>query len=113
MITKSADHIPDYKALMRYARILNFEEIHTKFDKETGLFAIAAIHSTKLGPAIGGCRLYTYECPELALQDALRLAYAMTLKAAASGLPHGGAKSVILKPKKIADRTHFFQKFGD
>lgn len=110
---KNSVHIPDYKALVRYARILNFEDIHTKFDKETGLFAIVAIHSTKLGPAIGGCRCFSYAAPELALKDALRLAYAMTLKAAACGLPHGGAKSVILKPAHIKDRTAFFHRFAD
>lgn len=113
MSKKSSPHVPDYKALMRYARILKFGEIHTKIDKETGLHAIVAIHNTKLGPAIGGCRCFTYSAPELAMKDAIRLAYAMTLKAAACGLPHGGAKSVILKPKHITDRKALFESFGD
>lgn len=98
---------------MRYARILNFGEIHTRIDRDTGLHAIIAVHSTKLGPAIGGCRCFTYSTPELALKDALRLAYAMTLKAAACGLPHGGAKSVIIKPKEVKDRKALFSAFGD
>lgn len=104
---------PSYQALMRYARALNFGKIHTKIDTNTGLHAIIAIHNTKLGPAIGGCRLHTYEAPEYALKDALRLATGMTLKAAACNLPHGGAKSVILKPKVIPDRRAFFHSFGD
>lgn len=106
-------HIPDYKALMRYAKILGFGQIHTKIDKETGLHAIVAVHSTKLGPAIGGCRCFSYPAPELALKDALRLSYSMTLKAAACGLPNGGAKAVILKPAHITDREALFHSFGD
>lgn len=113
MTTKSPIHIPDYKALMRYARMLRFGEIHTRIDRKTGLHAIIAIHNTKLGPAIGGCRCYHYAVPELALKDVLRLAYAMTLKAAAAGLPHGGAKSVILKPKTMTNRKDIFRAFGD
>ena len=45
--------------------------------------------------------------------DALRLAYMMTLKAAISDLPHGGAKSVIIAPKKAPDREALFHAFGD
>lgn len=101
------------EALMRYARLLGFGEIHTKVDTETGLHAIIAIHSTKLGPAIGGCRCYRYNAAGAALKDALRLAYMMTLKAAISDLPHGGAKSVILRPETIHDREAFFRSFGD
>lgn len=102
-----------HEALMRYARLLDFGEIHTKIDRKTGLHAIIAIHSNKLGPAIGGCRLYEYDSAGPAIKDALRLAYMMTLKAAASDLPHGGAKSVILKPKRIRDRKAYFRAFGD
>ncbi|MCX7125850.1 MAG: Glu/Leu/Phe/Val dehydrogenase [Gammaproteobacteria bacterium] len=108
--------IPRYKALIRYSKILGFGEIHTKIDSETGLHAIIAVHNTKLGPAIGGCRFYSYDAPESALKDVLRLAYGMTLKAAACGLPHGGAKAVILKPKNITDldaRKAIFRSFGD
>jgi leucine dehydrogenase len=106
---------PSYRALSRYARMLGFGDIHTKIDKETGLHAIIAVHNTALGPAIGGCRFYDYSCAELALEDALRLAYGMTLKAAACGLPHGGGKAVILKPKGLTadNRKALFQSFGD
>ncbi|MAR84341.1 MAG: leucine dehydrogenase [Legionellales bacterium] len=102
-----------YGALMRYANMLGFGQIHTKLDHETGLHALIAIHNIELGPAIGGCRCFTYESTTSATKDVLRLAYMMTLKAAISGLPHGGAKAVIIRPKKIKDRRAFFHSFGD
>jgi len=105
--------IPSYNALMRYAKMLGFGSIHTVIDAKTGLHAIVAIHSSKLGPAIGGCRFYEYKSSELALKDVLRLSYGMTLKAAASRLPHGGAKAVIIKPKGKFDRAALFRRFGD
>lgn len=105
--------MPSYKALMRYARTLKFGDIHVKIDSNTRLHAIVAVHSTKLGTPIGGCRFYPYTSPELALKDALRLAYGMTLKAAVCGLPHGGAKAVIIKPKCAFDRETIFKGFGD
>ena len=103
---------PRYEALMRYAQMLGFGDVHIKIDPTVELHAIIAIHSTKRGPAIGGCRLYHYESNELAMKDALRLSYMMTLKAAAVDLPHGGAKAVILKPTVVKNREALFQAFG-
>ncbi|OGT25989.1 MAG: leucine dehydrogenase [Gammaproteobacteria bacterium RIFCSPLOWO2_02_FULL_42_14] len=105
--------IPSYKTLLRYARALGFGDIDTRMDNASGLHAIIAIHNTKLGPALGGCRFYEYDRPELALEDALRLAYGMTLKAAACGVAHGGAKAVIIKPRHLTDRKAIFRAFGD
>lgn len=102
-----------HEALMRYAKLLGFGEIHTKIDNETGLHAMIAIHSTKLGPAIGGSRFFQYHAAGAGLKDALRLSYMMTLKAAISDLPHGGAKAVIIKPREIKDRRALFQAYGD
>ncbi len=99
--------------LFRYAHLLGFGEFHVKFDKPTGLKAIIAIHNTNRGPALGGCRLLPYKATAKALEDALRLASMMTLKAALSNLPHGGAKAVLIKPKIIADRKAYFEKFGE
>src|SRR5256712_7256519 len=65
-------------------------------DDSVGLRAIIAIHSTVLGPALGGVRMWPYASSEEALQDVLRLAQAMTYKAAVSGLPLGGGKAVII-----------------
>src|SRR5436309_2808059 len=58
-------------------------------DDSVGLRAIIAIHSTVLGPALGGVRMWPYASSEEALQDVLRLAQAMTYKAAVAGLPRG------------------------
>lgn len=74
-------------------------------DPETGLRAIVAIHSTTLGNALGGTRRWYYESEADAVYDVLRLAKGMTYKAAVSGLPMGGAKSVILLPHREQIRT--------
>lgn len=102
-----------YESLDRYARQLGFGTIHHKIDPKTGLNAIIAIHDTTLGPALGGCRLYGYSSVTRGIKDALSLAQMMTLKSAFNDIPHGGAKSVILKPKVIIDRKAFFRSFGD
>ncbi len=65
-------------------------------DRKAGLQAIIAIHDTRLGPALGGCRMRPYPSEEAALGDCLRLARGMTCKAAVAGLALGGGKSVIL-----------------
>lgn len=73
------------------------EQVHMFNDPETGLEAVIAIHSTALGPALGGLRVCPYPGGMAdALDDALRLSRAMTLKAAAAGLDLGGGKAVIL-----------------
>jgi leucine dehydrogenase len=65
-------------------------------DPETGLIAFIAVHNTNLGPALGGCRMYTYETEADAIRDVLRLSRGMTYKNAMAGLPLGGGKSVII-----------------
>jgi glutamate dehydrogenase/leucine dehydrogenase len=65
-------------------------------DPATGLRAIVAIHSTRLGPALGGTRFHAYASEDEALTDVLRLARAMTYKAAVAGLDLGGGKAVII-----------------
>ncbi len=73
-------------------------------DEVRGLTAIVAIHSTRLGPAIGGTRIWKHPTFEAGLADVLRLSRGMTLKAAIAGLPHGGGKAVVLAdPRK--DKT--------
>lgn len=98
--------------IFNYAKALKFGELHFKLDETTGLLAIIAIHSTKLGPALGGCRCREYDSISDAIEDAMRLAYGMTYKAAITGLPLGGGKSVLIKPKEIKDRDKYFQSFG-
>ena len=99
--------------LFRYASVLNFGEVHVKFDHNTGLKAIVAIHNLKRGSAIGGCRLIHYSNADAAFEDALRLGYTMSLKAAISNLNHGGAKAVLMKPKVIEDRKACMEAFAD
>ncbi|HWM85269.1 MAG TPA: Glu/Leu/Phe/Val dehydrogenase dimerization domain-containing protein [Kofleriaceae bacterium] len=89
-----------------------YGEIHLKRDQASGLEAIIAIHDTRLGPALGGCRFIHYASEEEAVIDALRLARGMTYKAALAGLDHGGGKSVIIKPSRRFDRTALFRAFG-
>lgn len=73
-------------------------------DRPSGLQAIIAIHNTRRGPALGGCRMWPYASFDAALTDVLRLSRAMTYKAAVADLPLGGGKSVIWgDPKK--DKT--------
>lgn len=102
-----------YESLYRYARQLGFGTLHHKIDKKTGLNAFIAIHDTTLGPALGGCRFYSYHSVSLAIKDVLRLAQMMTLKSAFHDIPHGGAKSVLIKPAHLTDRRTYFQAFGD
>lgn len=71
-------------------------------DDRTGLKAIIAIHSTTLGPALGGTRFYPYANESAALEDVLRLSWGMTYKAAASGVDLGGGKAVIIGDPAVA-----------
>lgn len=71
-------------------------------DPSSGLMAIVAIHSTRLGPALGGTRFQRYPDEASALTDALRLSEGMTLKAAAAGLDLGGGKAVIVGDPALA-----------
>lgn len=110
---KNHHHHTGLDRLFRYAEFLDFGDVHIKFDHATGLRAIVAIHNLNRGPAIGGCRLINYQSTDDAVEDALRLGYMMSYKAAISNLPHGGAKAVIIKPKLIRDRKAYFEAFGD
>src|SRR6187402_2303503 len=97
---------------LEYALAHGFGDIHFKVDPETGMKAMIAIHSTKLGPALGGCRFIEYPNTAAALNDAMRLARGMSFKAASVNLPLGGGKSVIIKPKGMFNRTAYMHQFG-
>jgi leucine dehydrogenase len=79
---------------------------------ETGLRAIIAIHSTQLGPALGGTRFRPYDTDADALDDVLRLSRAMTYKAAAAGLALGGGKAVILGDPAAARTDALIRAYG-
>src|SRR3954462_4919652 len=74
---------------------LDHEELVIRRGRRTGAYTIVAVHSTVLGPSLGGCRLWRYESSAAAPRAALRLSRAMTFKAAAAGVPLGGGKGVI------------------
>ena len=79
---------------------------------KTGLKAVIAIHSTRLGPALGGCRMYPYKSETEALMDVLNLSRAMSYKAAVAGLNLGGGKSVIIGDPEKNKSDGLFESFG-
>jgi leucine dehydrogenase len=78
--------------------LLAHEEVVVKRGQRSGIYVVIAIHSTVLGPALGGLRLWRYRALGDAIADALRLSEAMTYKAAAAGLDLGGGKTVLCLP---------------
>lgn len=82
-------------------------------DKQTGVKGIIAIHSSALGPAMGGCRVWNYPNAASALADALRLSRGMSYKNAVAGLPLGGGKAVILRNGNEPLDDASFEAFGD
>ena len=88
------------------------EEVVLWSDCSSGYRGIIAIHSTALGPAVGGTRLWNYECEKAASLDALRLSRAMSYKNALAGLPFGGGKAVVFKGTGEVDREKLFRAHG-
>jgi leucine dehydrogenase len=82
-------------------------------DKATGLKAIIAIHSTTLGPAAGGTRLWSYGSDDEALHDVLRLAQGMSYKNAMAGLRFGGGKAVIMKTPEFEGSDALYERYGE
>ncbi|MGO4301011.1 Glu/Leu/Phe/Val dehydrogenase dimerization domain-containing protein [Leifsonia sp. RAF41] len=78
---------------------LPHETLHVVKGRRSGLTISIAVHSTVLGPALGGCRVWTYDSWQEAVADSLRLAEGMTLKNSAAGLNRGGGKAVIYLPR--------------
>ncbi|MBB5205285.1 leucine dehydrogenase [Inhella inkyongensis] len=88
------------------------ERVLIAADAASGLRTMIAVHSTARGPAFGGCRLWAYENDLAAHHDALRLSQGMSMKNALAGLPFGGGKAVIVKPKGDFDRAALFAAFA-
>ena len=85
-------------ALMQSAQL---ESLHLSVDPVTGLKAVIAIHNTRLGPALGGCRYLAYPNDESAVNDAIRLAQDMSYKAALAGLAVGGGQAVVVRAAHV------------
>jgi leucine dehydrogenase len=96
---------------------MEHEELVVRRGSRSGRHVIVAVHSTALGPALGGVRMWHYSSTGEGIRDALRLAGAMTLKAAAAGLDLGGGKGVICAPSGDApvgpERRNLLLDFGD
>jgi leucine dehydrogenase len=91
---------------------MGHEEIVLCSDPSCGYRGIIAVHSTRLGPALGGTRFWTYASDEEAIVDALRLSRGMTYKNAVAGLSLGGGKSIIIGDNKTRDREDIFRAHG-
>ena len=91
----------------------NHEQVVFCNDKDTGLKAIIGIHSTVLGPALGGTRMWQYNSEWEALNDVLRLSRGMSFKAAITGLNLGGGKAVIIGDSKTQKTPELMKRFGE
>lgn len=88
------------------------EQIVFAQDKESGLKAIVGIHSTVLGPSLGGCRMWNYSDESEALRDVLRLSRGMTYKAAVADLELGGGKAVVIGDSRTQKTPELLKSFG-
>ena len=91
---------------------MGHEEVVVASDPSCGYRGIIAVHSTALGPALGGTRFWQYESDEAAITDALRLSRGMTYKNAVAGLDLGGGKSVIIGDNRTQNREAIFRAHG-
>lgn len=95
-----------------YMKKHGYEQIVYFHDRTTGLKGVTCIHNTTLGPALGGTRLWKYDCEDDAILDCLRLARGMTYKAAAAGLNLGGGKTVLIGDADAVKSEAYFRAFG-
>jgi leucine dehydrogenase len=91
---------------------MGHERVLVCSNPDAGLKAIIAVHSTLLGPGLGGCRMWPYANEGEAITDVLRLSRGMTYKAAAAGINLGGAKAVILGDSKAQKNEVLLRAFG-
>ncbi|MDQ6887673.1 MAG: leucine dehydrogenase [Gemmatimonadota bacterium] len=91
---------------------MGHEQVVLCSDPSVGYRGIIAVHSTTLGPALGGTRFWTYASDDEAIVDALRLSRGMTYKNAVAGLNLGGGKSVIMGDNRTTNREMIFRAHG-
>jgi leucine dehydrogenase len=93
------------------------EELVARYDEPTSTWMFIGVHSTALGPAMGGTRMKAYPTPDDAVRDVLRLSQAMSMKQAAAGLPYGGGKAVLAVPSMPArdsrERAEILVRYAD
>lgn len=90
----------------------NHEQVLFCSDKDTGLKAIIAVHSTAIGPGAGGCRMWQYASEEDAISDVLRLSRGMSYKNALANVGLGGAKAIIMGDSKSQKTPELMKAFG-
>jgi leucine dehydrogenase len=88
------------------------EVVHFVTDRDSGLCAVIAVHSTALGPGAGGVRFWHYADPGEAVRDALRLSRGMSFKNAMAGLPLGGGKAVIVANEARTKTPEMLAAYG-
>ncbi|WP_438487255.1 Leu/Phe/Val dehydrogenase [Streptomyces sp. S186] len=81
-------------------------------DRASGLKAVIALHSTALGPALGGTRFHPYASEDEAVLDALNLSRGMSYKNALAGLDHGGGKAVIIGDPELIKTEELLLAYG-
>jgi len=106
--TDISEDFPLFGKLQNYEH----EQIVVCSEPSVGLKAIIAVHDTRLGPALGGCRMWPYNNEQEAIRDVLRLSRGMTYKAAISGLNLGGGKAVIIGDPRKEKSEALFRAFG-
>jgi leucine dehydrogenase len=99
-------------SLFSHPEFDHHEQVLYCHDAATGLRGIIAVHSTALGPAAGGCRMYPYTSEEDALTDVLRLSRGMSYKNAMADLPLGGGKCVIIADPSRPDKAELLRAFS-
>ena len=112
-VTEVQDTQSSQNLVIRQMAEMGHEQIVFCQDEKTGLKAIIAIHSTVLGPALGGTRMWNYNNEMEALKDVLRLSRGMTFKASISGLNLGGGKAVIIGDAKTQKTDDLMRRFGE
>ena len=90
------------------------EAVVSRYDRDSGTWFLIAIHDSRLGMPVGGCRMRLYETPEDGLLDAMRLAESMTYKWASNDVPFGGGKAVLApgEPLNGERREGVLRRFG-
>lgn len=96
-----------------YISVPGYEKVIKIIHQKSGLRAIIAIHSTSLGKALGGTRIFPYASFDLALTDALRLAKGMTYKSAIAATGFGGGKGVIIANPETEKSNELLLAYAD
>lgn len=113
IVQESSKSAAELAGVFSSPAFMGHEQVVFCRDEETNLKAIIGIHSTVLGPALGGTRMWNYNNEAEAIRDVLRLSRGMTFKASISGLDLGGGKAVIIGDSRKDKTDAMMQRFGE